>query len=157
MGHVERAIEISAPVEVVFDRLVDLDGLPAWATTVVSTKGAPPGMLLAGATFQQTIRIAGHELETQWRVVKLERPHVVAYEATGPDSSWLRMRQTVTPVSVSDGSRVEITIDYELPGGLLAQVMDRLLLERRNDEEAERSLQNLKALVERNWTQSGEP
>jgi hypothetical protein len=39
----------------------------------------------------------------------------------------------------------------------VAQVMDRLLLERRNDEEAERSLQNLKALVERNWTQSGEP
>jgi uncharacterized membrane protein len=57
------------------------------------------------------------------------------------------MRQTVKGQG-HGRSRVEFDIDYTLPGGILATVMDHLLLERANEHEAERSLQNLKHLVE---------
>jgi uncharacterized membrane protein len=147
MGHFERAIEITAPAEQVFDLLIDLDRLPQWATIVVRTEEAPQRPLRAGDTFRQRIHVARRKLDTEWRVLEIERPRHVLYEATGPGESCLRMRQTVevTPM----GSQVALDIDYRLPGGSLVQALDRILFERQNEHEAERSLQNLKRLVER--------
>lgn len=126
--------------------LVDLDRLPQWATIVVRTEESPHRLLRPGDTFRQTIRAAGQELDTMWRVLELEIPGHVVYEATGPGESYLRMRQAV--IQTPKGSRVEFDIDYRLPGGFLAQAMDRLLVERQNEQESERSLHNLKQLVE---------
>jgi hypothetical protein len=47
-----------------------------------------------------------------------------------------------------DGTRIVVTFEYEVPGGGLGQALDRLLIERMNAENLERSLENLKALVE---------
>jgi carbon monoxide dehydrogenase subunit G len=47
-----------------------------------------------------------------------------------------------------DGTRVAVTFEYEVPGGGLGQALDKLLVERMNAENLERSLENLKALVE---------
>ncbi|HEV2069487.1 MAG TPA: hypothetical protein VGR26_06815, partial [Acidimicrobiales bacterium] len=58
----------------------------------------------------------------------------------------LTMRQVVVPTDV--GSRVELVIDYELPGSFFGEVLDRLYVERRNEREAQHSLENLKDLLE---------
>ena len=56
------------------------------------------------------------------------------------------MRQSVEATAA--GSRLDLHVDYDLPGGVLGDVADRLYVERRNEREAEHSLQNLKDLVE---------
>lgn len=56
------------------------------------------------------------------------------------------MKQTVAPTN--GGSRVELELDYELPGAFLGDLVDRAYLERRNEREAEHSLHNLKDLLE---------
>ena len=114
MGHIDRALEIKAPAETVFDVLVDLDRLPEWATIVVRTEEAPQRLLRPGDTFRQAIHVARQELDTTWRVLELERPRYVVYEATGPGGSYLRMKQTVGRTRT--GSRVKLAIDYRLPG-----------------------------------------
>ena len=146
MGHIERSVEISRPPEVVFDTLADLDRLTDWATIVVETRDISHTPVQDGATFRQTIRIAGRTLETEWRVVELERPRHVAYEATSADGGRMTMRQTVAPAG--GGSRVELQIDYDLPGGVLGDLADLVYVERRNTRDAEHSLQNLKDLLE---------
>ncbi len=56
------------------------------------------------------------------------------------------MRQTV---SRSDGGcKVTIHADYDLPGGVVGELVNRVYVEQRNEREAEASLQNLKAFVE---------
>ena len=141
---IQRSIEIEAPPEAVFRELVDLHRLSRWSTITESHTG--PDVLELGQAFEQTIRVGGVKLATEWRCVELEAPRLVAYEATGPGGARLRMRQTVTPSS--EGSRVELTVEYDLPGGVIGEVVDRLHVERRNEREAEHSLQNLKDLVE---------
>lgn len=47
-------------------------------------------------------------------------------------------------------SRVELDLDYELPGGFAGEFVDRAYAERRNEREAEHSLHNLKDLLEAN-------
>lgn len=50
---------------------------------------------------------------------------------------------------VGDGTRLTCVLDYETLGGGLGAIADKLLLERMNTEQLEKSLSNLKALVER--------
>jgi uncharacterized membrane protein len=79
-------------------------------------------------------------------VVEFEPPRSLAYEVTAMTAGRMTLRQQVVPSQ--DGTRVEIDVDYDLPGGFLGQVLDRLYVERRNEREVEHSLQNLKELLE---------
>ncbi len=148
MARIERSIEVNRPPEQVFDLLTDLNRLPDWATIVVETHDVPEQPIRNGTAFGQTIRMAGRNLECDWHVAELERPRHVAYQATAPGGGQLAMRQTVVPVH--GASRVELELDYELPGGWLGAAIDRVYLERRNEREAEHSLHNLKDLLEGN-------
>lgn len=146
MSRIERDIDIGRRPEEVFDALTDLNGLGRWAQMVIETRNVPDGPLRPGDTFEQTIRIAGVSLETDWRVVDVERPRLIRYECKGRPAGWLNMIQRVVPTN--GGSRVELEIDYELPGGFLGEALNKLYVERRNEREAESALLNLKELLE---------
>lgn len=145
MTRIERSIEIDAPPERVFETLAHWEGLTKWSTITDSHRG-PETCTRVGDEFEQTIRVAGIGLETQWKVTRYEPPNTIAYRATGPGDSQMVMTQTVTPAA--GGSRLELDIDYDLPGGVLGDVVDRLYVERRNEREAEHTLQNLKDYLE---------
>ncbi|MBA2627494.1 MAG: SRPBCC family protein [Gemmatimonadales bacterium] len=85
------------------------------------------------------------ELDSEWRITELEPGRHVVYEATAPAGGSLAMKQTVAPRD--GGSRVQLEIDYELPGGFVGDVLEHIV-EGQNEREAERSLQNLKELLD---------
>ncbi len=146
MTRVERSIEIEAPPEKVFEVLTDLDRLQEWATIAGDAESLPAKPLTQGATWKHKVKVAGVELTGDWNVVAIDPPRLVQYEATRNEGGWLKMRQRVTPAD--GGSRVELEVDYELPWGVLGQAVDKLVVERRNEREAEESLQNLKNILE---------
>jgi uncharacterized membrane protein len=146
MARIERQIEIDRTPGEVFEVLTDLDRLPDWATMVLENHNTPEKPLRTGQTFGQTIRIAGRNLTTEWEVSELEAGRRVAYRATGPAGASLEMHQRIEPRD--NGSRVELEIDYDLPGGALGDAVDKLYVERRNEREAAHSLSNLKELLE---------
>lgn len=47
-----------------------------------------------------------------------------------------------------EGTRVTMSFEYEMPGGGVGKLVDRLLAERMNAQNLEKSLENLKALAE---------
>ncbi len=146
MTRIEKTIDIDRSPEEVFEVLSDLDRLPYWATVVVENHDTPDKPLSVGDTFRQTVRVAGQNLETDWKVTEVERPKRVAYEASASGGGQLTMRQMVS--ARGGGRSVELKIDYELPGGFLGELLDRAYVERRNEREAEHSLSNLKELLE---------
>ncbi len=146
MRRIERDIDIAASPKRVFGELVSWDGLTRWSTITVDHDG-PGRCANVGDTFKQTIRIGGIHLPTQWKVVEFTAPRAVAYEATGPASSFMRMRQEVFAGKLG-GSTVRLEVEYELPAGVLGEVADKLYMHRRNEREAEHTLSNLKDLIE---------
>jgi uncharacterized protein YndB with AHSA1/START domain len=147
MAHIRREIDVKASRERVFALLTELDRLPEWATIVVETRDVSELPLRAGCTFRQTVRVMGRELESEWKVTELEPERLIAYEATSPGGGSLAMKQSL--VLQTGGTRVVLEIDYELPGGILGELLDRAVVEARNEREAERSLRRLKAIAER--------
>ncbi len=146
MAHIERSIDIEASPEAVFKVLTDLDRLPDWSTVTISTHDAPDGDLKVGDTFHQTLRVLGRNIDCDWRVTEVDPPNRIAYEATAPGGGQLRMAQHVG--RQGNQSRVELDLDYDLPGGFAGELLDRAYVERRNEREAEHSLHNLKELIE---------
>ena len=145
MTHIERTIDIAAPPERVFEELIDLHRLDRWSTITASHEG-PDEKLSVGQEFRQNLRVAGVSLPTTWRCTACDPPNAVAYEASSAGGGSLTMRQVVVPTD--GGSTVELVVDYELPGSVLGEVLDRLYVERRNEREAQHSLENLKDLLE---------
>lgn len=145
MTEIHRSIEIAAPPEAVFRELTDLRSLTRWST-ITETHDGPDEQLTIGQEFEQKLRVAGVKLPSSWRCVEYDAPRVVAYDATSPGGGRLHMRQVVSPKP--SGSLVDLTVDYDLPGGILGDLLDQVYVERRNEREAEHSLQNLKDLVE---------
>lgn len=146
MTTIVRHIEIDASPGDVFDVLADLDRLPNWSTITVETHDTPSPPLEPGQTFRQTLRVLGRNIEATWRVESVERPSRLMYDATGPHGAKLRMQQRLR--DTGGATQVELEIDYELPGGILGDVLDAAYVERRNEREAEHSLHNLKDFVE---------
>ena len=143
--HIEKSIDIARSPEEVFDFLCNIDRLPDWATTVVDTRVADQP-IKHGSTFKQVIRVIGKNLETEGRVTEFDRPRRMASEATAPGGGRLVMRDIVEPRG--SGSHVRLDFDYDVPGGLLGDLINELYLERRATREAEHSLQNLKDILE---------
>ncbi len=145
MTKISHSIRVQAPQDDVFTLLTDLDRLPDWSTITVTTQGAPTQPINKGDTFQQSLRVVGRQIDTDWTVTELDRPRHVAYEAKGRGGAQLRMAQTVEPSG--EGCTVSFEIDYDLPGGV-AGGLASALMERRNEREVEHSLQNLKEIAE---------
>lgn len=145
MTSIERSIDIDAPPEAVFTELENWSGLTRWST-ITSSHTGPDRCTQVGEEFDQQLRIAGVTMDTHWRVTEHEAPTAIAYEATGPGDSSMRMRQHIT--ATGTGSRLHVRVDYHLPAGALGEALDRVYVERRNEREVEHSLQNLKELVE---------
>lgn len=148
MTFLERSIHIDERPEEVFRILTDLKLIPRWAVIAQDTYVRPESDLAeVGQEFHWTIRVAGMDLETDWVVTEYEPPRAVAYRVASAHQGRLEMKQRVLDAGAG-GSRVELEVDYELPYGLLGEAVDRALVERRNQGVMERSLQNLKDLVE---------
>ena len=146
MAKIDKSIDVGASPDQVFEVLTDLGLLPVWSTITVETHGTPRQPIQQGDTFTQTLRVLGQNLHSSWEVTEMDRPHRVAYVAESPGGGMLRMAQTLHEVPA--GTRVEVKLDYELPGGLIGELFDSAYAERRNEHELTHSLENLKELVE---------
>ena len=112
----------------------------------VDVKG-PDGPVQVGDRFEQTVKLAGKELATEWEVVEVQAPMLLRVEGRSAHNGRAALTDRVTPTA-NGGSRVELEVDYDLPLGFLGEIADKLVVERKNEDEAETILQRLKELCE---------
>lgn len=146
MTRIERSMEIRRPPDEVFEVLRDASSLARWVTILVETRDAPRQPIEPGDSFEQTVRILGAQLDSRWKVDGIRAPSEIRYEATVVVELPVSMVQRVR--SSEGGSTVDLEVDYELPGGLVGDVLDRAFVKRRTQRDADRSLRRLKHLLE---------
>ena len=146
MGHVSHTVRVDAPIDVAWAIGRDANRIPEWNTTVVSVKDVSGQLDQVGATYTATSKIVGRPLEVQWRVDRVEPMRVGEAVATTPGGGTARTRVQYEPDG--DGTRMTIDVDYELPGGFLGGVADKLFAERAMERDIRHSSENFKALVE---------
>jgi uncharacterized membrane protein len=143
MTTVERSISINSPVEAIEAIMDDARRLPEWYAGIEQADPddvfpEPGGKVdivykAAGVTFSLT-------------QTSLER--VPGRGGVNQMEGMITGTNHLTYTPEGEGIRVTMRFEYQMPGGGLGKVVDRLLVERMNAQNLEKSLASLKTLAE---------
>jgi uncharacterized protein YndB with AHSA1/START domain len=147
MSSVHVSTEIAAPIEQVWEVIMDPDRLGDWVTIHRSLHSVSERPLREGATMDQTLRMHGVPFRVNWQLVHLSAPHAADWEGRGPAHSRARIGYRLS--GGNGGPTVfEYTNDFTTPGGRLGNVASRVIVGAASEREAQHSLARLKKLLE---------
>jgi uncharacterized protein YndB with AHSA1/START domain len=148
VSSVQAEIEITAPIERVWETIMDPDRLADWVTIHKSIAKASPTPLREGATMDQTMQVRGLTFKVHWQLISVAAPHSTRWEGAGPARSKAMIGYELS--SKEDGQTVfRYTNEFQPPGGRLGNVAGRMIVGATSQREANNSLSRLKALLER--------
>jgi carbon monoxide dehydrogenase subunit G len=144
---VHAQIEIDAPIQRVWDTVMDPNCLKDWVTIHRSVKDVSDSPLRRGSTMEQVLHLRGVSFHVHWTLTAMRSPHLAEWEGHGPAHSLAR----ITYQLAGDGNgptRFDYTNTFAPPGGKLGSVASRVIVAAASEREANNSLARLKALLE---------
>ena len=148
MSTVHAKIEIDAPIERVWDTVMDPNCLKDWVTIHRSVDHVSHRPLRRGSTMDQVLHIRGVSFHVHWTLTDISSPNLAEWEGQGPAHSVARIRYELSPEGESR-TRFAYTNEFMPPGGRLGHVASRFIVGATSEREANNSLARLKALLER--------
>lgn len=146
MTNFVRDIVVSCPPAHVFDVLSNVERLPEFSDMTVAIRNGPGRAVQVGDTFEQAVKVLGVEFDTDWEVTEVVPAQTIRVEGRSQHNGKASLTQQVT--AEGTGSRVSFEVDYDPPFGILGEIADKVVFERRNEEQAEQILNRLKELCE---------
>ena len=146
MTNFVRDIVVSCPPAHVFDVLSNVERLPEFSEMTVAIRNGPGRAVQVGDTFEQAVKVLGVEFDTDWEVTEVVPAQTIRVEGRSQHNGKASLTQNVTVEGT--GSRVSFEVDYDPPFGILGEIADKVVFERRNEEQAEQILNRLKELCE---------
>ncbi|HEV2458876.1 MAG TPA: SRPBCC family protein [Ktedonobacterales bacterium] len=145
MPTIHKSTVVNASIDTVFDALDDPEALPQYIPPMTKVRAVHRSAQRLGDSFQATYSVLGMHFDEAFTYTAYVRPTTLVTRFEGPMSG--TMSAALTP---QDGAttRVDLAIDYQMPGGVVGKVADALLVERMNEGNAEHMLENLKLIVE---------
>jgi carbon monoxide dehydrogenase subunit G len=148
MSTVHTQIEINAPVQRVWDTVMDPTCFKDWVTIHRSVKNISDQPMRKGSTMDQVLHMRGVSFNVHWTLTDMSAPRHAEWEGRGPAHSVARIRYELS--GDGDGpTHFDYTNEFLTPGGRLGDVANRFLVGAASEREANRSLARLKAFVER--------
>jgi uncharacterized protein YndB with AHSA1/START domain len=148
MSTVHTKIDIHAPVERVWETVMDPHRLKDWVTIHRSIKDVSDQPLRKGSTMEQVLHMRGVSFRVHWIVVDLSAPNMAEWDGRGPAHSHARIRYELT--DHGDGQTLfEYINEFTVPGGRVGSVASRMVVGAASEREASSSLIRLKTLLER--------
>lgn len=143
---VSQSIEIDAPIERVWELIMDPERLGDWVTIHHSVSDVPDGELVEGSRFRQAMRLKGVPLKVRWEVVEVEAPHSARWRGEAAAGSSARISYALS--EVNGGTRFDYENEFELPGGKAGKLAGRAFNAASGNKEARKSLQALKEVLD---------
>jgi carbon monoxide dehydrogenase subunit G len=146
---VTASIDIDVPPERVWEVIMDPEHFGDWVTIHRKLNYADEGGLRAGFRVDQTLCLHHANFKVKWSLAELDPPYHAVWEGKGPAGSHARIVDTLTALDGGAKTRFEYLNEYSQPGGFLGRMAGRVLVAGIAEREANRSLERLKAFLER--------
>jgi uncharacterized membrane protein len=148
MSQVVTSIEIAAPVERVWQLVMDPSRLHEWVTIhrrLHSASAYPPKR---GDRMDQTLSLHGAPFRVHWTLVVCEPQRRAQWEGRGPARSHAETEYRLTAVG-GGRTRFDYRNEFKAPLGALGAMASRVFVGGLPQREADGSLRRLKELLER--------
>jgi uncharacterized protein YndB with AHSA1/START domain len=146
VSRVNVKVAIQAPIERVWETVMDPHQLGQWVTIHRSVKQVSDLPMRRGAEMEQTLQIRGVPFHVHWTLVDVDPPRAAEWRGRGPAHSRASIRYELSAV---DGTTVfEYSNEFTAPGGRLGNVASRVIVGAASEREASTSLARLKKLLE---------
>jgi uncharacterized membrane protein len=145
MPYVEQSIEIHAPVEAVFDVIANQPERMAewWPPIELQERVTPPPTDL-GSVSRYVYNMMGVKIKGEHEVLEITPNQHLKVKTTSGIDSQFDWHFAPSP----GGTNLTVRVDYTLPGSVLGQLLNRLAIEKKNEQDLEEGLNNLKQIVE---------
>jgi len=142
VSEVISSIEIEAPIQQVWDLVMDAERLEDWVTIHREL------LAFDDRSMDQVMTLRGAHFKVHWRLDQSRPPNYAHWLGKGPAGSKAEIVYRLTETR-SGGTRFDYTNSFSAPGGMLGAVASRALVGSTPQREAEASLQQLKRLLEK--------
>jgi uncharacterized membrane protein len=146
MGHVRQSGHIDASPDAAFALAIDASRIPEWNSSVSEVRDVSGMLDHAGASYVAILKLGGRPLESRWEVSKVEKGKLIEFTASAPGGG--RATAVTRVEATGGGTDFAIEVDYELPGGFVGGMADKLFVERAIERDVRHSLENFKAICE---------
>ena len=143
MEKVERSVTVDAPVEKVFDYIVDPSNGPEFITSTLEVNDVTRTEQGVGTHYRWTYKLAGMRMEGESTFTEcVPNKRLVSESKGGIPSTW-----TYTFEPQGDRTRMTTVIEYTIPIPVLGKVAEALVLKQKK-REASMAMKNIKATME---------
>ena len=151
MPQVEESIDIAAPVAVVFNLIAHQpERMAQWWPPIDLQERVTPPPTQVGSISRYIYNMMNVSIRGEHEVMAYAENQHLRVETISGIASAFDFRFD----SRSDSqTRLTIAVDYRLPGSVVGQLMNRLVIEEKNVKDLQEGLRNLKALAEAEATQ----
>jgi uncharacterized membrane protein len=146
MGHILQTGHVDASPDRAFALALDAARIPEWNSSVIEVKEVTGSLDQVGSSYVSVLKLGGRRLEGRWEVSRVEAPRLLEFTGSAPGGG--RATATNRFESAGDGTDLTIEIEYELPGGFVGGMADKLFVERATERDVKHSVENFKAICE---------
>jgi uncharacterized protein YndB with AHSA1/START domain len=147
MSTVEETIKINAPIQRVWDTVMDPSRFEDWVTIHRSVKSTSPQPFEQGSTMDQVLSLRGVNFTVHWALTEVNPPRNACWEGRGPAHSRALIRYQLIPDD-DNATSFSYTNEFHPPGGPLGNMASRVIVGGLSEREAHKSLSRLKNLLE---------
>jgi hypothetical protein len=140
------SIDIAAPVDEVWNKIMDPSCIREWVTIVDSIDFVDPGPVRPGFHMDQTLHLRGVRFKVRWTLTDLDAPAFARWEGSGPARSTAVTEERLT--SYDGHTRVDYRNEFHTPLGPLGAAASRVIVGGIPQKEANASLLRLKSILE---------
>jgi uncharacterized protein YndB with AHSA1/START domain len=148
MSTVHVKVDIDAPLQRVWDTVMDPHHFKDWVTIHRSVSHVSELPLHKGSTMDQMMHMRGVSFRVHWTLVDVNEPNRAEWEGRGPAHSEARITYELSGDSEGP-TAFEYSNEFTPPGGRVGSAASRFLVGAASEREAHRSLERLKSLLER--------
>jgi len=147
MSTVEETIRINAPIERVWEIVMDPSHFEDWVTIHRSVKSSSQRPVEPGSTMDQVLCLRGVNFHVHWTLAEVNAPKSATWEGRGPAHSRAVIRYRLS-ANDETSTTFSYTNEFTMPGGMLGNVASRVFVGGLSEREAHKSLSRLKDLLE---------
>ena len=143
MATIEKSIVINATTQEIDEYAIDANTYPQWFAGVESVT-VDDTFPEVGGTVAVKYKSAGLTLDMTMKSISVQHGDHLTIEMDGMISGTQKWQYS----TADGGTKVSCTFDYNMKGGGLGAIADKLVAERMNTQNLEKSLESLKQIVE---------